>query len=96
MNQTKFTPGPWRIGTPPPNGEQTIGTVAGLMVAVATTGHNVAEETKANAHLIAASPDLYEALDALKAELFLHAEGNYFRPLLDKAEIALAKARGEG
>ena len=31
---TKFTPGPWRIGTPPPNGEQTIGDLHGLMVAL--------------------------------------------------------------
>ena len=32
MSEPKFTPGPWHIGTPPPNGEQTIGTVAGLMI----------------------------------------------------------------
>ena len=56
----KHTPGPWKIGTPPPNGEQTVGTDQGLMVAVATTGAGV--RTKANASLIAAAPDLLEAL----------------------------------
>lgn len=33
--KARHTPGPWRIGTPPPNGEQTIGTNYGLMVAIA-------------------------------------------------------------
>ena len=60
MMSAKFTPGPWKIGTPPPNGEQTIGTSQGLMVAVATTGAGV--QTKANAILIAAAPELMEAL----------------------------------
>lgn len=55
---SKHTPGPWRIGAPPPNGELTIGTEQGLMVAVATTGLDM--PTEANARLIAASPSLYE------------------------------------
>ena len=59
---SKYTPGPWRIGTPPPSGEQTIGTMRGMMVAVAATGVGMAEETLANARLIAAAPDLLEAL----------------------------------
>lgn len=55
---TKHTPGPWIIGTPPPNGEQTIGTgsAGGVMVAVATTGVDMEAITLANAHLIAAAP----------------------------------------
>ena len=56
--QTQPTSGPWHIGTPPPNGEQTIGTTQGLMVAVATTGTSV--PTKANARLIAAAPTMHE------------------------------------
>lgn len=43
---------PWKIGTPPPNGEQTIGTTDGMMVAVATTGAGV--DAKANARRIVA------------------------------------------
>lgn len=57
---SKHTPGPWRIGTPPPNGEQTVGTQQGLMVAVATTGAGM--PTEANARLIAVVPELLEAL----------------------------------
>lgn len=62
MEEMKHTPGPWRIGTAPPNGEQTIGTIRGMMVAVATTGVGMEEETLANARLIAAAPELLEAL----------------------------------
>ena len=91
MNQTKFTPGPWLFSSYK-SGNSVI-VIDGKEFDVATVNY---PNRDANAHLIAASSDLYEALDALKAELFLHAEGNYFRPLLDKAEIALAKARGEG
>lgn len=101
MSEPKFTPGPWHIGTPPPNGEQTIGTVAGLMVAVATTGQNMAEETKANAHLIAAAPDLYKALAHL--EPYLDAIVCYASTIEEhppngfilETKAALAKARGE-
>ena len=86
-----FTPGPWRIGTPPPNGEQTIGTTQGLMVAVATTGASV--PTKANARLIAAAPDLLEALIEL-ADCGAEAWGED-RPCVKWARAAIAKATGE-
>ena len=62
MKEMKHTPGPWRIGTAPPNGEQAIGTIRGMMVAVATTGVGMEKETLANASLIAATPELLEAL----------------------------------
>lgn len=39
--------------------------------------------------------ELLETLQDLKEELFRHAEGNYFRPFLNKAEDAIAKAKGE-
>ena len=82
----KHTPGPWKIGTPPPNGEQTVGTDQGLMVAVATTGAGV--QTKANASLIAAAPDLLDVLEELVAEFGVCG-------LTEKACAAIAKATGE-
>jgi hypothetical protein len=60
MSKLQHTPGPWKIGTPPPNGEQTIGLDNGLMIAISTTGDNI--DSKANAHLIAAAPEMLEAL----------------------------------
>ena len=61
------TPGPWRIGTAPPNGEQAIGTIRGMMVAVATTGVGMENETLANARLIAAAPEMLQALRSIAA-----------------------------
>ena len=103
---SKHTKGPWKIGTPPPNGEQTIGDARGMMVAVATTGIGMGEETKANARLIAAAPEL---LDALKGIMNIVSEtlgvAGYYPdedyadwdefPELQAAEAAIAKAKGE-
>ena len=86
----KHTPGPWKIGTPPPNGEQTVGTDQGLMVAVATTSAGV--QTKANARLIAAAPDLLEALKGLMA---LSDHRVDLRDAAKDARAAIAKATGE-
>jgi hypothetical protein len=64
MIKLQHTPGPWQIGTPPPNGEQTIGLNNGLMIAISTTGDNI--DSKANARLIAAAPEMLEALIMVK------------------------------
>jgi hypothetical protein len=89
------TPGPWKIGTPPPNGEQTIGNSQGLMVAVATTGFNV--PTLANAQLIAAAPELLEALEELYHLIDDAHDGDrvFTFELAQKAKAAIAKARGQ-
>ena len=52
-------------------------------------------EDEANAALIAAAPDMYEALEELQR---VYVSGNFdteFQPALNKARAALAKARGE-
>ena len=85
------TPGPWKIGTPPPNGEQTIGNSQGLMVAVATTGFNV--PTLANARLIAAAPELLEALESMVEMVEMNGFGKAYA--MDIARAAIAKARGQ-
>ena len=87
--ETKHTPGPWKIGTQPPNGEQTIGTYRGLMVAVATTGAGT--PTIANARLIAAAPELLDAL--LDAACALECCGKDYYAAT-KARAAIAKATG--
>lgn len=102
MNDTQHTPGPWKIGTPGPNGCYTIGTEkGGLMTAI--IAHSIREpkeeqEAKANARLVAAAPDMLEAL-----ELYLKSEGNtdWARKkrsirqnmVYDTAQAALAKAK---
>ena len=93
MEEMKHTPGPWRIGTAPPNGEQTIGTIRGMMVAVATTGVGMEEETLANARLMAASPELLESLqDMLVLQAGISADP---QDTLQRARDAIVKATGQ-
>ena len=59
----KYTPGPWIIGRPGPNGCYTVGTAKGLMVAMVAHSINYkeqAEAAKANSKLIAAAPELFD------------------------------------
>lgn len=70
------------------NGRALIATIPN----VASSSH---DEQIANANLIASSPELLKALEALRDELYLHAEGNYFLPMLRNADRAIAKAKGE-
>lgn len=89
---TKHTAAPWHIGTPPPNGEQAIGAQNGMMVAIATTGVGMKEETLANARLIAAAPELLEALKDVLDKIPLTDSGYFETPTARKARAAIAKA----
>jgi hypothetical protein len=63
-----------------------------------TPGHDQFLQAEANADLIAAAPDLYEALDELQrlsADIRAVAQNERFGALRMKALRALAKARGE-
>jgi hypothetical protein len=118
MSETKWTPGPWvvdrnpdgRIGTHIRASAPTVkGAIKGVSVARITVGGGVADDDKGNAALIAAAPDLYEALKALDA-LYAHAwdlvepsgavvfnPGTVatFEKLHEAASAALDRARGE-
>ena len=98
MAETKFTEGPWRVLPPSvgvdlnwhvtDNGDTFVAHVYGF-------GHSVDEQSKINAHLIAAAPDLYEALtqagDYISSLDFIGDEN-----VVAAITAALAKARGEG
>lgn len=97
MTETKFTPGPWD------QGDLLIGKMVDdrkrytsiAMIHDSEEGYE--GEDKANEHLIAAAPDLYEALyrltrDCEVAELQKQAG---FDCWIIMANAALAKARGE-
>lgn len=95
-NQTKHTPGPWHIGTPGPNGCYTIGTTDCLMtVAIA---HSINEpdqkqQAVANAHLVAAAPELLDAANFALSVLSLEDSNDQIR--LEAAghlQAAIAKA----
>lgn len=101
---TEHTPGPWR--TENRGGSYPISVVAsegGKLVAPFSGGKT--DEETANAHLIAAAPDLKEALEELLSEIGImdsiaKGAGNPhmfdgLAPELSKAHDALAKASGE-
>ena len=103
--ETRYTPGPWEIDTETRpaevctiHGVPAMPTEGGLgqewVYVRGEIGYWQAdeEENLANAHLIAAAPDLYEAL----ADLLAICDGDPDEPEEVKwARAALAKARGE-
>ena len=91
---SKHTPGPWRVvrqnGSPTTGEWMIAGSKHGYLAEVRDCGSG---DVKANAHLIAAAPDLYDALDSLLSAIDSCAE---LTPQLLRAfEKTLAKARGE-
>ena len=79
VNQTKWTPGPWKIGGPTGFVNQiSIYPAIGIV-------YGAGQEIAANARLIAAAPDLVEALQDLCDTL---GECG----MTEKARAALAKA----
>lgn len=91
---SNHTPGPWRIerqNPSPTTGEWMIaGSAPGYLAEIRDCGSG---DPSANARLIAAAPDLLEALEAIrrypKIREYVGSE------LADKADAAIAKARGE-
>lgn len=95
-DQPKWTPGPWAVE----RNKRTwgwvdvVGPSLGVGGPTQATDLTLADEVKriAEAHLIAAAPDLYAALDGL---LGLLDAGSLYEPQAYAARAALAKARGE-
>ena len=85
MSKTKFTPGPWLFSSYK-SGTSVI-VIDGKEFGVATVNY---PNRDANAHLIAAAPDLYEALDNLEND-----DGSIPDHAWKLVQAALAKARGE-
>ncbi len=109
MSKNKFTPGPWWS----PDGktikqdfrpltEEGGCIIAGVMGG-STSGPyfiEVDDEVSANTRLIAAAPDLLEALEKLVSydDMAEDDEGNlmvHYADMLNYARAAIAKARGE-
>ena len=92
MSETKFTPGPWEKGG-------LIVGARGIIIRQQWEGTRTIDELEANDHLIAAAPDMYEALEAAILE-YGKPGGPWNVPSspgswIEKARAAIAKARGE-
>ena len=106
MTETKFAPGPWVTGERT-NGYRKIDTYGsqhadphyGLAKVVVEIDGEPYKRGEANAALIAAAPDLYEALADIMGNEKFHTMigGNPIavEALMTRAYAALAKARGE-
>ena len=111
---TKFTPGPWRLKTDGNMGntieaqtnrrshefDKGWRSVATFQSACESDFYADQEENgRANGELIAAAPELYEALDKLLHEIleagFASASDYGWPKVIPAARAALAKARGE-
>lgn len=86
MSETKWTPGPWNGRDIKVSDQDAAG------ISICFT-YPPREEYRANARLIAAAPELYEALQV--AELALRERGLRVLGEYKQIESALAKARGE-
>ncbi len=109
MSETKWTPGPWFRGGKPSGynwGEIRAPRAEGATITVATINHWNPEVNDHNADLIAAAPELYDALEAAKlilwmAEKYAESGGSHgvemseFQPVKEKVDAALKKARNE-
>ena len=96
MSANKYTPGPWVIRTAATYRSQIEAITAkgkGDVVARISTPRGGPEASDANAHLIAAAPDMLEALtECLEAFAALGIDATL--PVLH-ARAAIKKARGE-
>ena len=89
MNNTLHTPGPWQL---------TIGEYDAAIhndVTIASINDD-ALAWEANARLISAAPDLLSALDLILNKINAHGlENKHMIAAIEKAELAIAKAKGE-
>lgn len=95
---SKHTPGPWNCMRASAAGREIITSeVSPVDVCVLSHFNKSAAEIDANARLIAAAPDLLEALENLLC-LYKMGKPNHFgdnlQPVID-AKAAIAKATGE-
>jgi hypothetical protein len=98
MSETKFTPGPWIVAGPSFGEPKMKYASCVIPDSEDNDGIDICEmpfdhynpEQEANAHLIAAAPDMYKTLEWL---LHIHSIPGLARGEIQKT---LAKARGEG
>jgi hypothetical protein len=91
----EFTPGPWVVAYHDSNGQAVV---SGKHTEVCTCWHHsvgsIVKQMRANAHLIAAAPDLYSAAtDALAGWRYIRAQhGDLDGVGWDRVEQALTEA----
>jgi hypothetical protein len=94
----KHTPGPWTVYDDSNDGKTNRIEIAARGKTVARIYQSVPEEDLPNARLIAAAPDLLEALkmavSALERSDYIQMDGDSF-DVVDVSRAAIARASGE-
>lgn len=90
----QHTPGPWTVLTTADKSRVVANARAGEGWTIAILRQGDTPEWAANARLIAAAPDLLEALEAADAVLSGRVRDLNYQ-VRDKVRAAIAKARGE-
>lgn len=91
--EKKWTPGPWEKKSFALS-EEILAPGNKLVAIVRLRHYESSEEIRANAHLIAAAPELYDALFNMMEIYHGRAEQSYPGQMAKDAMKALAKARG--
>lgn len=102
MSDIMHTPGPWKVGFDGYTIREDKGTHGGYYVANTAANQpdqmpeNIRQRDKANARLIAAAPELLEALEMLMPQYPSRGMcDEYDRAMWENAEAAIAKATGK-
>lgn len=92
----KHTPGPWTVYDDSNDGKTNRIEIAALGKTVARIYHSVPAEDLPNARLIAAAPELLEALEFIaNRQNLMFAECSDAEEIIEVARAAIAKATGE-
>lgn len=93
---TPFTPGPWRVYSEYGSIGMITNADGSVVVAQAQQVEPRSQKTRlANTHLIAAAPELLQALEALLDMDISYQRGPKVQEAESAARLAVAKARGE-
>ena len=92
---SKHTPGPWQWFETEDGRARVNPADGGLVIAECSTRNPFDEEQRANARLISAAPELYEALERLIAVYQTSHSPVTRLSCWQQAGAALSKARGE-
>ena len=90
---SEFTKGPWKVED---NHDDFLHITTKVSFASVAMIPKLSDKLLGNANLIAAAPELYEALDDLLDELLNCGGHNVTEAYVIKAKAALAKASGKG
>ena len=102
MSETKFTPGPWRVCNgygrvwiDAPDTKYSERDREYTRIILGGDDYEDCKEVRsADAHLIAAAPELYDALNAMLTHMGMD-EDEFTKVTFDQARAAIAKDRGE-